>query len=151
VVGAVLFPRRHLFLRVHPVDLHVAAERNAFDPVLGLAALERPEGRAEEEEKAFDPHPGRLGGDEVARLVEQDQGAEAEEDVDPAHAEVSARAAPAARSRASASVAKRSSKWATGAAGISSRQRSTTAAIPVKGMRPSRKAATATSSAALRT
>ncbi len=144
-------PRRHLFLRVHAVDFHVAAERDRFDPVLGLAAFERPDGRAEEEEEAFDPHAGRLGGDEVARLVEDDQRAEAEEDVDPTHAGASSLTPAAARSRASASVAKRSSKWVTGRAGISSSVRSITAAMPVNGIRPSRKAATATSSAALRT
>ena len=86
VVGTVGDLRRNLLLRIHAGDFHVAAERDRFDPVLGLAALERPDRRAEEEEEALDPHPGRLGGDVVAGLVEHDQQAEADEDVDPVHA-----------------------------------------------------------------
>ena len=83
--------RGNLLLRVHAGDLHVAAERDRFDPVLGLAALERPDRRPEEEEEALDPHPRRLGGDEVAGLVEDDQQAEADEDEEPAHAGVNPR------------------------------------------------------------
>ena len=75
-----------LLLRVHARDPHVAAERDRADPVLGLAALDAPELRREEEEEALDPHPDRLRGGEVARLVEDDQHGEAEEGEDPAHA-----------------------------------------------------------------
>ena len=43
------------------------------DPVLGLAASHADQLRGEEEEEALHPHPGRLGGREVAELVQDDQ------------------------------------------------------------------------------
>src|SRR5207342_1730829 len=151
VVGAVLVLRRHLLLRVHAGDFHVAAKWDRFDPVLGFTPFERPQGRPEEEEEALDPHPGRLRGDVVPTLVEDDQQREAEEDVEPVHAGINPRTWSSLRRRASVSVAKRSSKWVMGRAGISSNTRSITAGMPVNGICPSRKAATATSSAALST
>ena len=58
--------------------LHVPAEREPADGVLGFSS---PEGqprhrRAQAEGEAVDVDPGPLGGDEVARLVDEDQHAE---------------------------------------------------------------------------
>ena len=73
VVAAVSDLGRQLLVGVHPGDLHEAPRGDRADPVLGLAALHRDQLRREEEEEALDPHPARLGGGEVARLVEDDQ------------------------------------------------------------------------------
>jgi hypothetical protein len=100
-VGFVL--RRHVLLRIHPGDFHVAADRDRFHPVLGFAPLDRPNRRPEEKEEALDPHARRLGGEEVTRLVEDDQQAEPDEDPEPAHAGINPRICSSLRSRASAS------------------------------------------------
>ena len=151
VVAAVLFPRRQLVVGVHAADLHVAARGDRGDPVLGLAPFDRPDLRPEEEEEPLDPHPGRLGGEEVPRLVEDDQQREAEEDAEPVHACASpldllfgAAAGLGVDLEELLEVGQRR-------AGISSRTRSIASAIAAKPIRPSRKAATATSSAALST
>jgi len=68
-----------LLVRVHPGDLHVAAERDRTDAVLGLAAAELDQHGPEEQREAFDAHADRLRGQEVAELVEDDQGGEAGE------------------------------------------------------------------------
>ena len=86
VVGAVLDLRRDLLRRVHAGDLHVAAERDRADRVLRLAAPRLRPQRREEQREALDAHPDRLGGREVAELVQHDQGREAQERQDPAHA-----------------------------------------------------------------
>ena len=121
VVGAGRDLGRKLLLGVHPGDFHEAARGDRPDPVLGLAPFERDQLRREEEEEALDPHPGRLGGEEVPGLVEDDQRREAEEDQDPVHTAANPAICSSVRRRASSSMAKRSSKWVTGRAGISSR------------------------------
>ena len=87
-----------------PRDLHVAAERDRPDGVLGLAALDLADQRREEQREALDAHPDRLGGGEVAELVEDDQQREADEGEEPrlTRAPRSARR-PAARAARSAS------------------------------------------------
>src|SRR6266540_1000661 len=98
--------RWKLLVRVHPGDLHEAAEGQGADSVLRLATPDAHELRRKEEEEALDPHAGCLGGDEVAELVDDDQYREAGDGERPTH-----RVAPTlpassrARSRASASAA----------------------------------------------
>ena len=103
VVGAVLDLRRDLLRRVHAGDLHVAAERDRADRVLRLAAPRLRPQRREEQREALDAHPDRLGGREVAELVQHDQGREAQERQQPAHA-ASAPTSSAATARASPSA-----------------------------------------------
>ena len=72
-VGAGLVLGRHVGLEVaHPDDADVGASRDALDAVLGLASLERPDLRSEEQEELRDLHPRPLGGEVVAELVEED-------------------------------------------------------------------------------
>ena len=54
--------------------------------VLGLAALDAGEQRREEQREALDAHADGLGGEEVARLVQDHEHGEAEEGEDPTHA-----------------------------------------------------------------
>ena len=68
-----------LLVRVHPGDLHVAAERDRPDRVLGLAAPAARDQRREEQREALDAHADRLGRGEVPELVQDDQRGEAEE------------------------------------------------------------------------
>ena len=69
-VGARLVGRVDLFEVAHADDAHVPTERQRLDAVLGLAAPERPEARAETEEELGDLHPGALCHDVVARFVQ---------------------------------------------------------------------------------
>src|SRR6185436_2191182 len=146
-----LLPRRQLVFGVHAADLHVAPRRDRGDPVLGLASFDRDELRSEEEEKLLDPHPCRLCGEEVSGLVEDDQQREAEEDQHPVHTFANPPTASSVRARASASTSKRSSKWVGCTAGIAASTRSIASGMAANPILPSRKAATATSSAALST
>jgi hypothetical protein len=86
VVGAVGVLRRDLLRRVHAGDLHVAAERDRADRVLGLAPLAAHDQRREEEAEALDAHADGLGREEVAGLVQDHERGEAQEGEDPAHA-----------------------------------------------------------------
>ena len=105
VVGAGRDVRRQLLLRVHPGDLHEAAERDRADPVLGLADLLLHDERREEQAESLDAHAARLGGDEVAELVQDDQRGEARECEEPAQARTASRStSDAAAARASASA-----------------------------------------------
>ena len=99
---------------IHAGDLHEASEGQGPDSVLGLPPLDAHELRREEQEEAHHAHAGRLRGDEVPELVDDDQ---EHETGDGDHPRPSARkkrahgATPAvwissrARSRASASTA----------------------------------------------
>ena len=102
VVGAMLDLRRDLLRRVHAGDLHVAAERDRADRVLGLAAADAAEQRREEQREALDAHADRLGGREVPGLVQDDQRSEAEEGEQPAQARTSTLSAATRRASASA-------------------------------------------------
>ena len=81
--------RRHLLVRTHAGDLHVAAERDRPDRVLGLRALGPPaeDQRREEQREALDAHPDRLGGGEVPGFMQDDQRGEADEGEDVTHPE----------------------------------------------------------------
>jgi hypothetical protein len=103
VVGAVANLLRELLGGVHAADLHVAAERDGADRILGLADLLAHEQRREEQREALHPHAHRLGGGEVPRLVEHDQHHEADERQEPAHARAPSTSSCACR-RASASA-----------------------------------------------
>src|SRR5918996_4517606 len=94
--------RRDVLRRVHAGDLHVAAERDRADRVLGLAAAVAREQRWEEEREPLDPHADRLGGREVPQLVQDDQGGEAEEGEQEAHACTAISSPATARASASA-------------------------------------------------
>jgi hypothetical protein len=59
--------------------LHVAAEREGRDAVIGAAAREPEEPRAEAEREDLDLHARPLGDEEVPQLVDEDQ------DADPEH------------------------------------------------------------------
>ena len=61
---------RDLLERGHPDDLDEAAGRDRLDAVLGLAATERPQGRAEAGEVLGGLHAEPLGGQQVAGLVQ---------------------------------------------------------------------------------
>src|SRR4029453_17032931 len=53
--------RRKFLLRVHPGDLHVAAEGYGADPVLGLTAAYLEEQGREEQHESLHAHAGLLG------------------------------------------------------------------------------------------
>src|SRR5437763_9359547 len=130
---------------VHPRDLHVAAERDRPEAVLDPVPVPLDERRREADVAAARVHPDRAGGEEVAGLVDEDEEAEAE-DRDDGHAGWSPRSATR---RAAASASTRSARSRAGAPSAAARASSTTSALPRKGSRPSRNAATATSFAAL--
>src|ERR671935_207720 len=140
---------RDLLVGVHPGDADVAAERDRPHPVLRLAAADLRQDRREEEHEALDAPPDRLGGREVAELVQDDERREPDEREDPAHARTAT--SSAAISRASRSASYSDSNARTGWAGRRSRVSSITAGIPRKSSRPPRKACTATSLAAFMT
>ena len=62
---------------VHPRDLHVAAERDRADPVLDPFPLPLHDRGREEDVEAPGPHLHGERGEEVARLVNEDQEGEA--------------------------------------------------------------------------
>src|SRR6185312_6852796 len=133
----------------HPRDLHEAAQRDGPDAVLGALPGALQDGRREAQVEPQRTHAGRLGGAEVAELVDGDQQEQAEDGDEKAHAAVLTASWTAARARASAS-----SSWpsdASGSAATSSRARSTRAAMSRKPIWPSRNDATAASLAAFST
>src|SRR3954452_12655053 len=148
-VGARRDLRRELLVGAHPGDLHVAAEWDRPDGVLGLAAAELGQQRREEEREALDAHPGGLGRGEVPELVQDDERGEAEEGEQPAQVRTAISSDPTVRASRSASYS--DSKARTGPPGRRSSAVSMTAGMPRKSSRPLRKAWTATSLAALST
>ena len=145
-------------LRRHADDLAEAAERDALDAVLGLAALERPDGRSEADEVAADLHAEGLGGQHVTRLMQadRDQDSQSEQD-DPEDLHPEALSFPyaaatiaRARSRAHRSAASTSSTVpGSSKSGASVSTRATVSTMPRNGSRPCVKAATHSSLAAL--
>ena len=68
-----------LFVRIHPGDLHVAAERDRTYPVHGLAPAHTPEHRPKEQRELLDTHADGLRRREVAGLVQDDERRDTEE------------------------------------------------------------------------
>src|SRR5262245_30564286 len=130
---------------VHPRDLHVAAEGDRAEPVLDPVPGRLQQRGWESDVELPRPHANPARGEEVARLVNQDQEREAEDRDENTHATADL----SARRRASLSASTRSSRSLAAATSTSARVSSTVDAIPRNGIRPSRKAATATSLAAL--
>src|SRR5262249_16620916 len=108
-------------LRVHPGDLHEAAQGDHADAVLGLTPFDAGEVGGEEGEETLDPHAGQLRHREVAALVQDDQRGEAQDDEDPGHATAWLSITPRAWSRAARSTSKSCSKWRSGPPGTASR------------------------------
>src|SRR5207245_9948956 len=131
---------------VHSRDLHVAPERDRADAVLDSLSFRLHERRREADVEAPRAHPDRAGGEKVARLVHEHEQGETEDRDPDAHATGSPRSASR---RAAASAASRSARSRAGLPSTAASVSSTVSAIPRKGRRPSRKAATATSFAAL--
>src|SRR5205823_813275 len=104
-----------------------------------------------EQEELLHSHPGRLRGDEVTGLVDDDQDGEAGNYQQPAQATPTSSTRLVESRRASLSAANSCSKWVTGSAGSASSALATTSAIAVNEIRSERKASTATSSAAFNT
>src|SRR5919109_3383696 len=132
---------------VHAGDLRVAAERDRPDPVLDSAPAHLGERGREADVELARPHPHEARGVEVARLVHEDQKGETDDRDQVVHAATSPFSATLL---ASASASMSSSTSAAGSPETVSSVRSTTSAIPRNGSRPARKAATATSFAALK-
>ena len=133
---------------VHSRDLHVAAERDRADAVLDALPLDLGERRRKADVEAPRAHADRPRGEEVARLVDEDEQAQADDRDEDVHG-TSAPTACSARRRASPSASMSSSRSPAGAPPTAARVSSTTPAIPRNGRRPARNAATATSFAAL--
>ena len=132
---------------VHSRDLHVAAQRDRAHAVLDAVAGRLEHGGREPDVEAPRLHSDRPGREEVACLVDQDQEREARDRDQHAHAT----GRPLSASlRAVASASTSSSRSRAAAPSIPASVSSTVAAIPRNGSRPSRKAATATSFAALK-
>src|SRR5262249_52919141 len=141
-----------IFLADH---LHVAAHRNRRQAVLGLLAPPARQYRTKADREALDADTGPAGHQEVAELVDEDQDADDDnEREDGGHGERAPR--PASRAacttrRVSASTATHASIEPRSPAREASSASSMSSAIALKPMRRSRKAATATSLAALST
>ena len=73
------------FLGAHAGDLHVAAEGQRADRVLGLATPDAKQRRRKEQREALYAHADRLGRGEVPQLVQHDQRDDAEDRQNPAH------------------------------------------------------------------
>ena len=104
--------------------------------------------RREPDVEAARPHPDRPGGEEVACLMNEDEQPEAEDRDEDVHGTRAPTAFSAWR-RASASARTSSSRSAAGAPSTASSVSATTPAMSRNESRPARKAATATSFAAL--
>src|SRR5262249_28317320 len=105
------------------------------------------DGRREPDVEAARPHADDERGKEVAGLVDEDQGGEPDDGDQDAHA---TGALSSVRRRAWASASTRPSRCGTAEAPSAARGASAASATPRKGIRRSRKAATATSFAALK-
>ena len=137
---------------VHPRDLHVAPERDRADAVLDSAALPLRERGREEDVELPRPHLDRERGEEVPGLVDEDQEGEAPDGDCDVHGCGLVNQFPRARRRNAPGLGVHRGqlgevrrRHAVDRASV----RSTTPAMPRKGSSPSRKAATATSLAAL--
>jgi len=73
-------PLGHNLVRIVPRHLHVPAEGERRDPVLGLAARDAEQARTEADGEAKHLHAQQLGRDEVAELVHEDEAAQEEDD-----------------------------------------------------------------------
>src|SRR5215218_3019791 len=144
-------------IRAHAGDLAEAAQGQGLDAVLGLAAAERPDGRAEAEEETLDLHPEQLGRGEVAAFVQEDgqhEGEDEERDAEQAghrfpRVVIRSSTSVRARSRDRRSVTSTASRSRSSGGRWRSSTSVTTSAMPRNGSRPARKAATASSLAAL--
>jgi hypothetical protein len=130
---------------VHARDLHVAAERDHAEAVLDPVARPLDRRGREPDVELPRPHPDPARREEVAHLVDQDQQREAEDGDETAHTGCSFRE-PARFPVGLDQVV----QVPRGAPSTSASVSSTVAAMARKGSRPSRKAATATSLAALK-
>ena len=99
---------------VHSRDLHVAAERDRADAVLDALALDLGERRRKTDVEAPRAHADRSRGEEVARLVDEDEQAQADDRDEDVHG-TSAPTACSARRRASPSASMSSSRSPAGA------------------------------------
>src|SRR5262245_56854787 len=133
---------------MHAGDPNEPAEGDHSDPVLDAIAADLHERRREPDVEAARPHPGCERDRKVAQLVQEDEQDQAPDDDEPRHAAANA---PSAMARAARSASTRSSRSRTGSASADTSVSPTTSGMPRKGRRPSRKAATATSFAALKT
>ena len=139
---------------VHPRDLHVAAERDRADAVLDPVPRRLDERRREADvEACAGACRPRDRGEEVAGLVDEDQEREAEDGDEDVHASTCLQRQSRAHASALSRRRRRPRPARPGRAPARRRRAasvsSTTAAMPRNGSRPSRKAATATSFAAL--
>src|SRR6185437_12252765 len=161
-VGLVLW--RDLVDRGHTRDVAEATERDRLDAVFGVAELvgptRRPQGRTEAHEVAAHLHPGRARRPHVPALVQRhrhkDEERKKRDADDPHHHLVvttSRETAPFARSRAQCCASSTSSTVAGSAAHWSAARRTSAIVRTIAGnrMRPARKAAAASSLAALST
>src|SRR4029077_20818917 len=125
--------------------LHVAAERNPGDPVLGLPAAPPQDRPPEAEREPQHLDADRLGDDEVTRLVNENEDADHYDE----GGERQRHAASRPRRRASASAASTASSVLASPAWCASSTRAIVSAILPKRILPARKSSTATSFAAL--
>src|SRR3954470_4298384 len=132
----------------HAGKLNHAAQGGYPSPVLDAVALDLGERRRESDVEAPRPHPDHARDGEVPQLVQEDEQDEAGDDDEKRHAVASA---PSASSRAARSASTRSSTSRAGSVPALPSVSPTTSGIPRNGRRPARKAATATSFAALKT
>ncbi len=65
-----------LFERIVARHLHVAAQRQRADAVVGVAALHAPQARAETDGKNLHAHAKGFGDDEMSPLMDQDHDAQ---------------------------------------------------------------------------
>src|SRR2546425_938815 len=144
-VGLPAFDAAGHTLVFEPGHLHVAAEREPGEPVLGLTAPPAENGTPEpdREPQHLDPHGLRR--EEVAQFVNEDQRAEDHRERDQGQEHAASRA----RRRASASAASTVSSDAAAVAWCASSTRAMVSAIRPNRIFPSRNSSTATSFAAL--
>src|SRR5690606_26591103 len=75
----------HLVAGIFAEDLHVAAEGDDAEAILGLAAAQADEGAAEADREAQHLEVEELGGEKVAKLVAGDQYADKEQEMQDRH------------------------------------------------------------------
>src|SRR5690606_25200545 len=135
---------------LHARHLHVAAEREPGDDVLGLTPAEAPQLGAETDGEAGHLDVHCLGRQEMAELVDKDQNADDDDEGDDRDQHRPATTSRAmARARPSASST--ASSESTGAGSCAASTRSITSGMRLNASSSARKLATATSFAALNT
>src|SRR5690606_24640507 len=146
-LGFATLDRLHL---LHARHLHVAAEGQPRDDVLGLTPPEPPELGAEADGEARHLDVDRLGRHEVAEFVDEDQDPQ---DDDRRQNRDQHRPATTSRARARArpSASSTASRQSTGAGSCAASTRSITSGIRLNASSSARKLSTATSFAALNT